>query len=286
MAQYTNRNDLMIKFAQGKGYFYQAKPTTTGSLTTSNANSGAFTVGSQFNTLGTTTPGTLVGFPTPTGPSADISILMSGFSADVNAARGAYLAYFYKMGTINLAATGNQFTPDAATFPITRTQFGAATKPLTLLPLLYTTAALTVTAAAFQLQTSGGAAGYTNQSGSAVIGAKTFTYPSASATATSGFFLRLEDGDSGVQAINQVNVTTASTTGTATIYGIELIAPMGCLHLSMVSMYDGAFGGIGLQSLTPGIATSGTATSMLGSIILSSTGSVQGIMTIAGVLNN
>lgn len=285
MAAYSNRNDLMVKFAQGKGYLYQTITTSTAG-TAAAANSGNFTAQTMFNSIGSTVPGTLVGFPTPPALASNLSILMSMFNADANSLRGLYLAYFYKIGTIVLTSTGDQFTHDAATFPILRTQFGAASQPLTLLPLIYVTTASSVTAPAFQLQTNAGAAGYTNQDGTTVIGAKTFTFPAAATTTTSGYFLRLEDGDSGVRDISQTKITTASSTGAATIYGIELIAPMGLLHLSMTSVYDGAFSGIGLQDLAPGVATSGTASVMLGLIAMSTTGTITGSFTLAGVLNN
>lgn len=285
MSAFTNRNDLMIKFAQGKGYYFQAGTTSTGGSAGA-ANSGGFTVQTLFNTIGSSVPGTLVGFPTPPALPANLSILMSMFNGDSNSGRGVWLCYFYKIGTIDLTGTGDKFTHDAAGFPITRTQFGASAKPLTLLPFIYVTTASSVTAPAFQLQTNGGAAGYTNQDGTTVIGTKTFTFPATATTTTSGYFMRPEDGDSGVQDISQTKVTTASTTGAASVYGVELIAPMGCLHLSMASMYDGAFSGIGLQDLAPGVATSGTATSMLGLIVMSTTGGIAGGFTIIGVLNN
>lgn len=287
MSAYTNRNDLMIKFAQGMGYVYQTATTSTVSGSAAAANSGQFSVQIQFNSVGSTVPGTLVGFPIPPSPSSNISLLMTMFNGDGNAARGVYLARLYTLGTVALTGTGNQFTHDAGfTGPLLRTQLGQASQPITLLPYLFVTTATSVTAPAFIIRNATGpASGYTNQAGSTVTGTKTFTFPSAATVTSSGFILRLEDGDSGVRDISNLDVQTASTTGAATIYGVELLAPMGLLHLSMASVCDTAFGGLQLPDLAPAVATSGTVPTMLAAITLSTSGAIAGGMTILGVAN-
>lgn len=287
MSAYTNRNDLQIKFAQGMGYVYQTATTSTVSGSAAAANSGQFSVQMQFNLVGSTVPGTLVGFPIPPSPSSNLSILMTMYNGDGNSARGVYLARLYTIGTVALTSTGNQFTRDAGwTGPLLRTQLGQASQPISLIPYLFVTTATSVTAPSFIIRNATGpASGYTNQVGSTITGTKTFTFPAAATVTSSGFILRLEDGDSGVRDISNIDIQTASTTGAATIYGIELLAPMGLLHLSMASVCDTMTGGLQLPDANPAAATTGTVPTLLAAVTLSTSGAIAGGITIIGVLN-
>lgn len=283
----TNRRDIFANIAKGSGYFFPGICAAFGVQTAAAAGSGFYNVEMSFNGLGTTTPGTLVGFPIPPGITNDLSLMMTHMSSALSgSSRGIYLGRVYRIGAIDLTATGDKFTHDAATFPILRTQLGQASQALSLIPITYVTTALTTTAAVFQLQTNAGAAGYKNQDGSSIIGAKTFTFPSATTSTTSGYQLRLEDGDSAITDIIQVKVTTAAATGACDIYGLELLGPLGGLNQQYPSVYDSVFGGLSLSNITPGTATSGTATSYLVVVLVATAGiNSTPIISIMGAAN-
>lgn len=259
----TTRNDIFTKHAQGNGQvlpWIVASPSSGTSPVL--ANTGALHMALHANAIGTTYPGTLVSFPLP--PSLPNELFTVGMSASSSTALGMYLAYFYKIGTVNLAVAGDQFTHDAATFPVTRTILGQAAQPVTLIPMIYLTTATVTTIPAFLLKTGAGGAGYVNQDGSNVVGTRTFTYPAAATAVQSGYPLRLELTDSGVRDITQINITTASGAGAATIYGVELLMPLGPVSTEHTSITDSVFGGLGMQNLKPASATTGTVTALLG----------------------
>lgn len=230
----------------------------------SNANSasapmGFFTGHLTNNIIGTTFPTTIEGFAIPTVTRLRLVMLQMGAAGTST----MYLGQIYKLGTLNLAATGDQFTHDAATFPITRTQLGVATQPLTLLLLLQISVATTTTAPAFILKTNAGGTGYVDQDGNNVVGTKTHTMVSATMGVGSTYMLRLEDGDSGIRDISAIEITTAAAVGEAYIWGIELLAPASIINGSLATTNDSLFSGLAPMNIGPGSATSGTATSYL-----------------------
>lgn len=259
MANFTQRGEIFKALAEGKGMIMPLRSAVTVNVTVAAAASGFFRGHLTYNLLGTTFPGTLEDFRTPVVSKLRLVMLqMSGPDLKIH-----YLARVYKLGTLNLAATGDQFTHDAATFPITRTQFGVAAQPLTLLPIIQITTDTSVTAPVFRLRTAAGAAGYTNQDGATVIGTKTMTMPNITTVAQSVYIIRMEDFDSGVQDITSIEVTTAGTTGAANVWGLEILATASVANINLSTTNDALFGGLAPVNLEPGAATSGTATSYL-----------------------
>lgn len=281
----TTRTGISTNIGKGLGFLSPYVLTSTQAITAAAAASGFLTTQLSYNTIGSTVPSTIVGMQLP--PSLPTN-LHSVFSSNIIsvAARGAWLVYLYKMGTVSLTATGNQFTADSATFPITRTQFGVATSALTLTPLLYLTTATATTAPAFIIRNnSGPASGYVNQDGTSITGTITFTFPAAATAINSAFILRLEDGDSGVQKITQIDVQTAGSAGAGSIYGVEFLMPLPALIPDKSTINNSIAGLFCPNDLSPGVATSGTATAYLAIVCFGSTGANPVACLIQGVIN-
>jgi hypothetical protein len=261
MAAIISRLEAMKRIARGQCAINLgisvASSATTAAATTSNYNTLNLLPNSIGGTFGTT-QASLAGPSSISGTYGNFFTYMQ----TNNTARAGCIVRAYKLGTLNLAATGNQFTHDAATFPVLRTDWNGASQPVNLIPFIHITTALTTTAAAFQLQTNAGTAGYTNQAGSSVIGTKTFTMPSATTALGSGFILKLENGDYAIRDINQIKVTTASATGTADVWGLELFDFCVSGYTSAVTT-DNMNTGLYMAPVNPAVATSGTATSFL-----------------------
>lgn len=269
MALITTWSQAIQNIALGRGCFAPTVPVTTGAGTAGAAASGFFSAHLSANVLTTTLPATPVGFPLPPVTDDLLSIFCAG-ECSANGF-GSWLAWFYRFGTVDLTATGDKMTRDSWTAPVTRTQFGATVQPLTLVPLLYITTATTTTAAVMLMKTAAGAAGYKNQDGTTVVGTATMTMPAAATAVQSGFIIRLEAGDSGVQDITKVNVTTAASAGAASVYGVELIAPIPGAYINGLSQYDSLFSVLSPQNLVAGAPTSGSFTqSFLGHLQFSS----------------
>jgi len=282
----ATRNDVFTNIGKGLGFSSSFLALGNGSATTAGAAaSGFFTAQLLFNSIGTTIPTTLVGFPLSPVPGS--SILGVYGQMQTNSVRSLYLVRLYKFGTLDLTATGDKFTASGTTFPVTRTQFGTAAQPVGLIPVCYITTATSVTAPVFRLRTNAGVAGYKNQDGSTVVGTKTMTMPAAATAINSAFIIRVEDGDSAVQDITAIEVTTASTTGAATIFGAEILMPLTNIATAHGTTYDAVFGGLGMCDLNPAVETGGTAvTQYLAVLSLGSTGAITApTLTLAGVVN-
>lgn len=280
----TDRNVLLRRQASGHGVQGMYFTSTTGTTTAAAAASGFLTAQLRWNNLGTSLPTTRQSLPLPAGLTGPVmaNLAHSGMSAAV---RGLYLAILYQIGTVNLAATGNQLTHHAATFPILRTIFGVANTPVPLIPVLYLTASTATTAPAFRLRTATDTAGYVNQDGTSVIGAKTFTMPAAATAVQSAFILRLEDGDSAVRDITQVRVDTAGSAGAGQLFGAELIAPLGYHVAGLSYSADLALSGLSLPNIRPGVASSGTAAVEFAVLSLGATSAGNTVLTISGSLD-
>jgi hypothetical protein len=286
----STRQGIFQNMTKGLGAKMQFAPlfpaSTTTAATGGTSGSSVFNVQLGFNQQGTTLPGTLVGFQLPPGLSTNLFTLASmGGSTNT---QSLWLVYLYKIGTLVLSSTGNQFTHDAATFPVTRTLMGQATQALNLVPVLYITTATTTTAAAFILKASGGTAGYTNQSAAGVVGTKTFTLPAAATAVNSAYILRLEEGDSAIQDMTQIDITIAASAGAATVFGMELIGNITAMRQYMCTIEDALFSGFFMKDLVPAAATSGSATSYLALASFSNglSGGVNGDVTCLAVLNS
>lgn len=276
----TNLKDIATRIAQGKMSISLAASVAATAATAAAANSGLMSMTLVGNAIGSTYPGTLVGFQEAPALVGDYLNLMS-FIGNTASARGGALVRVYLAGTLNLTATGNQFTHNAAVFPLLRKKYGAANQPASFIPIIQLTAATSVTAPAFTLATNAGGAGYKNQDGVDVVGTKVFTLPAAASAIGSCYFLRLNDGDWAAEDIIQINVTTASTTGTANIWLMEEIAPSQAL-VAGASQYDNFLdAGLDCASLTPAVATSGSAVSRLLFATYGSATSTAGLLNIA-----
>lgn len=263
----TTRAIALQDFAAGKGMFTPCKSPSGANVTAGAAASGYFTAQIRGNELTSTLPGTIDGWPR--SPSPPNCIALSSLACLATNGSGAqFSGWIYKIGTVNLAATGNQLTHDAATFPVLRTRWGAASQAVPLIPLLQITTATTTTAPVLRLRTAGGAAGYVNQDGTSVIATKTMTMPAAATANGSTYIWRLEDGDVAVQDITNVEVTTAGATGAATVWGLELLHTPHTWQIYEVTNHDSLYGGLSYANLAPAVATSGTATAILTTVTL------------------
>lgn len=261
---FTSRADIMQRLAAGKGVILPIRSTGGVAVNgTANAADGFHYGQPQANNIGSAMPGTIVGFPLPPSPTAPVNLLNFIISSSVGNLRNVCLARIYKFGTQVLTATGDQFTHDAATFPVTRTRFGAATTAIPLIPFIQTTAVMATTAAVITLKTAAGGTGYKNQAGSNVVGTRTMTYPIATTVSGSCFFPPLEVGDSAVTDIVAIQTNTACATATAVVWGMEILCSLHLNYSILASGQDTLFSGLNASDLAPAVATSGTATSQL-----------------------
>lgn len=268
----------MQAFAAGKGIITVSKSAGGANVSAGTTSCGHFTAQLRGNDLTSTMPGTVDSWITPPGMGST-ALLYSAVSVGTNGSGGQVYGWLYKFGTLSLSATGDRFTHDAATFPVTRTIMGVANTAVPLIPLVQITTASATTAPVFRLRTVAGAAGYTNQDGAGVVGTKTMTMPAATTNAGSTFFFRLESGDSAVTDISAVEVTTAGTAGAATIWGLEILSSPHINGLYEVPAHDVLYGGLGMNDLSPAVATSGTASAVLGCVtLISGTGANGGVM--------
>ena len=274
----TGRSVAMQTLAAGKGLITTTRSTAGVSVTAATTSCNNMTCQMRGNEMTTTVPSSFDSFPSPAGMSST-ALLFSNAGVSTNGAGGQYYRWFYKLGTLNLAATGDQFTHDTATFPVLRTIFGQASQPVPLFPIVQLTTATATTAPVFRMRTAGGAAGYVNQDGSSVVGTRTMTLPGAVTASSSTYFMRLELGDTWVQDVTNIEVTTAGSAGAATVWGLEILSSPHVNGIYEVSAHDALFGGIGMNDLSPAVATSGTATALLGCLTLfSGTGSNGGVL--------
>ncbi len=254
-------------FAKGYGVL---RPFTThaGILTTSAAvGSGSMTMEPLFNGIGTTAPTTLVSLAQPGSSGGDVLQSLGAIIYDRNITCGMWLSYLYLMGTLDPSATGDKFTHNAATFPVLRTQFGQASKPVTLHPIIYVTTVVVGTSPVIRLRTAAAAAGYVNQAGSSIVGTRTFTFPTTP-LAQSAYTLILEEGspgDTGVRDVTNILVDTACTSGAMSVFGWEPLIPLGSMGNTAGNMTVGDMlaGSLRPHSLKPAVATSGIVTSYL-----------------------
>lgn len=272
----NDRFDVFKNSAAGKGYFIPTVLSVGSTSTSAAAASGFHTVRLCFNSIGSTVPGTLVGIPLP--PSLPSALHATSFFHTTSSAKSGYFCNIYKLGTLNLASTGDQFTHDAATYPVLRTIYGESNKPLTLIPLIYITTATATTAPIFRLRTNAGAAGYVDQDGNSTVGTISHTLPSTTTSAESAFILRLESGDSGIRDISAIEVTTAGTAGAADVYGLEIIGVYCNMNNAIPSVHDKLFGGMNYIDIAPAVATSGTADCKMGTIVMGNTSAATSII--------
>lgn len=271
----TDRATADEMFVGGKAYFTPFDSITSGSVTGASANNGHINFNIATNNLGTTLPSTLVGLRTSL--SSDPVRFMNFIHSYMGSATvgGSSLCWLYLIGTQVLSTTGDQFTHNAATFPLTRTWLGQTTNiPLT--PLIQVTTQTATTAPVIRLRTNAGGAGYTDQDGNSIVGAETFTFPSATTSTNTTLHLPLELSDTSVLDITAIETTTAGTAGAASVWGMEYISPMGVPAATWSSSHDAITGGLTMQNLQPATPTSGSLTSYLAIVRHASNGTRYG----------
>lgn len=260
----SSRATIMQNLAAGKGVVIPAISVAGVALTTAqNAADGFHISQFQSNSIGSTLPGTIVGFQLPPAPSTTFPLLWASSGSSVGNNGGVWIGCIYKFGTQVLTSTGDQFTHDAATFPVTRTVLGAATTAVPLIPFIRVTTATTTTAPVLTLKTAAGGAGYKNQAASSIVGTRTLTFGAAATAARTQYLFPLESNDNAVTDITAVQTNTAAVAGAADLWGLEPICPLPQHNSILGSMQDTIFSGVHAADLAPAVATSGTATSYL-----------------------
>ena len=274
----TTRSSILSNIAVGNGYTATMTTKGTSGITSAAFSSGSITIQPTWNVFGTTYMSTLVSLPIPAGLSNELFLNYFGVCGN-GANEGGFLVRAYLMGTVDFTATGDRFTADASvTYPLTRKVYGAATQTINLVPMISVSTATATTAPQFILKTAAGGTGYVNQSGGNVVGTKTFIFPAAATALLSSFILRLEEGDSAVQSIAAINVTTAGTAGVAQVYGLEYLAPgANPLATANGSIVDTVSGCLLMTDLKPALPTAGTLTSYLIYVCCNSTNHSVGI---------
>ena len=271
--------------AAGKG-FCVIGSTTSGlsTTTTSNVGDGYHVCQLLANRIGSTLPATLQSFMLPPITSSqELRLALFALANSVGNNFSGFLARVYKIGTQVLTSTGDQFTHDSATFPITQKKWGIASQPLVLLPMLVVTTATTTTAAVLTMKTAAGGAGYKNQDGSSIVGATSLTFPATATALGTSFILPVNNGDSGVTDIIAIQTVTAASAGAASVWGVAPLCSFSNLGVEL-NAQDSLFSGISMVDLAPGVATSGTATSAL--VLFVNTGTTDAFaFVLAGALN-
>lgn len=278
MTAITTRGEIIDRQLQGRGVNIPFVTTANGTLTAAAAASGFFSNSLHFNLIGTTLPTTLVGLQLPPG-TQDLRCV--NLKAALPAAKSGWLGWLYQFGTLNFASTGNGFTHDSTFTELRRTQFGEASKPITMIPLIYiqqNVVAGTAPAMSFS---------YADQDGNATTGSVTLTFPSTNTAVQSCFNLMLNDEDCAVQDVTAFNITqgAGSSPATAKIFGFEHIATVHSTVLGELSYDDQVYSPTLLKSLRPAAPNSGSVTSYLAFMCPANLGTVGGNFVLSGVDN-
>lgn len=230
----------------------------SGGVTPPGAAGGGFVGSFCWNAIGTTLPGgPYTGFPLPAGIDSSKILRLLYAKPGGNRIASYWLGYLCKLGTVSLTATGQQFTHDAAGFPILRTRMGQTGQATPGWLFLNVTTAATITGPVFTLK-------YKDHLGNTITGTKTTTL--GTTTAVNSMILpRLEDGSAGITDLVEINLSVAATTGAADVYLFEPL--MGtCMpvvtHESVIDSVMSA--GFNPPNIAPPAPTSGTLTSYLG----------------------
>ena len=267
-------SDDVLKADRKRGVTLPMNGTATGNLTGATVNSGGLSVMALFNNLGTTLWSTFKGFQFPDAINDASDWRAFWLKNGSTRAASYWVSLFYKIGTVDLTGTGQKLVHHSAGFPLTRTMaYGA--QEVRGFPMILTTTALSTTAAVI------GNIKYRNGDGNLVTGTQSFTYAATNAVAGSAYLLSLEDEDESIQDITEVNVTTASATGSASIWLVEPILPASVFVAGAIHQSDGLRGArfglprinpaapaSGVLEWVPGLFAAGTASTNVGTALL------------------
>lgn len=244
--------DDVIKADRQRGVTLPLHGTASGSLTGASVNSGGLSIIPLFGAAGTTLWSTFKGFPLP--PGVDANSDWRAFWAKNGSTRvgGYWVTLFYKIGTVDLTSTGQKLVHHSAGFPITRSM-AYGTQEVRGFPVIITTAATSTTAPII------GNIKYRNGDGNIVTGTQSFTYPATNTVLGSSYLLSLEDEDESIQDITEVNVTTASATGSASVWLAEPVLPTSVIIAGSITQSDALRGSrFGLPRINPAAPASGS----------------------------
>lgn len=204
--------ELMKQIAKGKGSFIITNTKNPGTVTAASAASGFQTVSFSANDIVTVFPNLIQSCEN----NLNSNINVGSLTTSTGTGKSSYLARIYKVGTASLTTLGSALSHVAPNpFPLIFNEMGTANN-LPLIPIIQVTTALSGTASAFTFT-------YTNQNNLTVSSDKTFTFPSATTAINTCFFLPLNVSDYGALDINSITLTTTSTTGTVTIWMLEIV---------------------------------------------------------------
>lgn len=253
--------DILIQQAAGKYVFRASNTAVTTASTAANATSGFVNMQFSGGNPGTTFPNTIASIEGPSNVASDWMLL--NLLASPVTGRHSGIGRIYRLGTCNFTALGEAFTPDAATFPLLRSEMGASNVPQSFIPIMQVTATTGGAAVQFQIRNAGSTAGYVNAQGTTVVGTKTFVFPSASTLVNSTYFLPLNDGDYSCRTITNIACTVSGANAFATIWLFEDLG-IGQSLVAGAALTEQLYGsGLRVTQCAPATATSGTATSAL-----------------------
>jgi hypothetical protein len=211
--------NLIKNQAKGKGNINLCLSTAASGLTAANSTSGYLFLNICGNVIDS-----IAGSLTSMNMPNENFIKVASNTHGVATQRVAYIVRLYKVGTCSLTSLGNIFVASGSQFPLKHNEMGT-TVDVSLIPIIYVNSSLSATAASFTIN-------YKNQLGSSITGTKIFTFPSATTALGSAFRLPLEDTDYAAQDITAINITTASVTGSATIYLMEIVSLVNSNYVS------------------------------------------------------
>jgi hypothetical protein len=276
MAAATTGVNIKQRIFDGKGVRQNWAISSNGSLTAAGSTSGHFSNSLNCNALGTTHPGTLVGFPLP---NTTDQLRLTYCEGIPNGSEGYWLGYYYRFGTATLNSTvGNRFTHDSTFTRLRRTRFGTANSNINLIPLIYVTAASSVTQATYTMT-------YADQGGTSTVSPNNLL-PAAATNAQGLYNVILDNADCAVLDVTAITCSVATTGGTISVYGFEPLALVSSPAANgMFSVQDQLYGGLALSELLPATTDAGSVTSFLGVLGTSGLASAGGFLNAVGFNN-
>lgn len=248
----TTHQEVLDAQSLGREIPFLLNGIASGGTTPATTASGGMTFQILSGLIGATLPGTRIGFPIPAGAfnGRDVRLtLIRSLGTRVNSYG---IANFIKLGTVDFTATGQRFTHHASTGPYSKKQMNQSAPVHGPLLLDFQTSTSVTAPIITNIK-------YVNQDGVTVTGTSSFTAPAAATLFGSGFLLPLDPPDSGVQDLIEINVGTASSTGTANVYLVEHLDFCSQQTALIEVLSDNVFGGFSPVLVNPPVAAVGTA---------------------------